>query len=182
MYMKKWSIFLSIYCLGSIILFSIVWGVQILVLLGGWYALCGTVVYILHKNNEQYSSVIKIMIIYPLLVIFTKYLMANDILQYDYLNRFEHFLFSFVLSFIIWKGTNGEKLYIKILLVIGLVNLVGIGNEFLEYIIREIKGFDEKYAMWVYQDTVIDLMVNLIASISFLYVTLIIKIVLVKRK
>lgn len=143
--MKKWLIFLSIYCLVSIILFSIMWGFQILVLLGGWYALRGIVVYILLKNNKQYNSVINIMIIYPFLVIFTKYLMVNNFLSYEYINRFEHFLFSFVLSFVVWKGSIGEKLYIRLLLIIGLVNLIGITNEFMEYVIREVRGFDKQF-------------------------------------
>ena len=143
------------------------WGIQILVLLGGWYSLCGIVMFLLHKKEKPFRDVIATMIIYPLLVIFTKLLMANDVLSYEYLNRFEHFLFSFVISFVIWKGTVSEKLYIRILLVIGLVNLIGISNEFMEYVIREIRGFDEQFAMWLYQDTIIDLSINLSTSVLF---------------
>lgn len=164
--MNKYKIGL-IYCLVTLTVFSVMWGIQILVLLGGWYSLCGIVLFILHKKGKPIKNVVLTMFFYPLFVIFTKFLMANNVIGYEYLNRLEHFLFSFVTSFIIWNGLISEKLYLRILLVIGIVNLIGISNEFLEFVIREIWGFDEQFAMWVYQDTIIDLFINLLASVVF---------------
>ncbi|HOU75991.1 MAG TPA: hypothetical protein PK957_02630 [Candidatus Dojkabacteria bacterium] len=163
---NKYKIYL-IYCLLISIIFPALWGLQVLILLLGWHFICFITVIILHKNNKANGDVLLVMVIYPLFVIFTKFMMANNWVSYDYLNRIEHFLFSFVLSFVVWRGFLNEKQYMRILLVLGVINLIGVFNEFFEYIIRELGGFDKNFAVWVYQDTIIDLVINFLASTVF---------------
>lgn len=164
---NKYKICLLIYCVLTIVIFSVMWGPQILVLLGGWYFICFFVILLRSKKSLNNRGVVWAMLFYPVFVIFTKFLMKNDILPYVFLNRIEHFAFSFCLSFVIWSGTVGEKFAVRIILLLGLVNLVGLANEFLEYLIREINGFDSQYCCWVYQDTFIDLFINITASVIF---------------
>jgi hypothetical protein len=119
-------------------------------------------------NKIELGSFLIISFGYVLVVSVLKILFYNDAIDKGYIwfNMIEHLLFSFGFGILLYPfaKTEIQKLdffITKIILVVGIVSIFGIGNEIFEAIIRELSDLSkEKY----YIDTIYDLGMNLIGS------------------
>lgn len=150
-------------------------GAQLLLLMGGLFTL--TIIAIKSTKSEKEKRIIAILsIAYPFIEFAIKVLIMSNIFDrtYFYINRVEHTLFSFFITYllyiivknIIYKFNDSKALlhqkFSLAIITISILNLFGVLNEFLEIIIRLIMKIElSSY----YEDTMIDLLINLVASI-----------------
>jgi hypothetical protein len=119
-------------------------------------------------NKIELGSFLIISFGYVLVASVLKILFYNDAIDNDYIwfNMVEHLLFSFGFGILLYPFVKSEiqKLdffITKILLVVGIVNIFGIGNEIFEAIVRELSDLSKAE---YYVDTIYDLIMNLIGS------------------
>lgn len=148
------------------LLFASLWFVQTLL----WLALAGVIYYFYFK---ELSSKHKIFYLY----IFSSYLIFESLLKmiiyysnsgFVLLNVFEHFLWSLYFSALIYyplfKSLKGKRLLFCILILISIVNLVGVLNELVEFVLRSVNGLED---LPYYQDSIRDLFTNIVGSFVF---------------
>ncbi len=142
---------------------------QWMILVSLWFALS---IYILVKKGKNLTSkehkvFIITVITYPLVETIIKILIDKNILYgWATLNRLEHFSWSVAFTILIYmffktQISKVESKSFRLLILISIVSLVGIGNEFVEFIIREIYHL-QLYAY--YPDTIKDMITNLVGS------------------
>lgn len=172
--MKNLLIFIYFVFLGILLqeFRSLIWALYTLI----WLAL-GSYVY---KNNAHQRKIIfGISSIYPLIETIIKITLTKEIIKnsWVYLNTTEHFLWSLCFTALIFFLFLEQKYKIKnwvvySFLIVGIANLAGVGNEIIEYFLREIWDLKE---VTYYADTIKDLLVNLAGSmVGFLLCELII--------
>lgn len=148
--------------LSGIFLYNL-WLIQVIL----WLTL-SLVIYLIYVKNlkKSYKSYY--------LLIFSGYLIIESILKlliYNaasgliFLNTLEHLLWSFSFAALIYYPL---KTYLKerkpiffLIILIALVNLIGVGNELVEYITRSAMQLkDPAY----YSDTIRDMFLNIVGS------------------
>ncbi len=145
------------YYLISTFLGAIFIGWHILILLTTFY----TITFLIIKKNSFENSKLTIIISvsYPIFILTGKLFLPQTV----FFNRLEHASFSVVLTYLITKITSSllkPRSFISFTVFnLALLNLFGVSVEILEFFMRQ------NYIIDYYQDTLYDLITNLIASI-----------------
>ncbi len=148
------------------ILFSSMWLVQTVL----WTILSSVIYFFYFKDlNFKYKVIF--------LYIFASYLILESFLKmvifYSgngsiWFNTLEHFMWSFYFSALIYfplfKALKGKKLLFCALILLSIVNLIGVLNELVEFVIRSINGLED---LPYYQDSIRDLFLNIVGSFAF---------------
>lgn len=148
----------------------------LVVLMSIWFYL---VIYIFKRNlDRQLLNVIKkiihyIALAYPLVELGLKFLIIRNVVPYSwsFLNRGEHFMWAFSLTILIYPILYKTHIKLRksewLIFSIGLVTIVGVGNELFEYVARLKMGFtDIEHFSVYYNDTIWDLFINFLGSIT----------------
>jgi hypothetical protein len=139
------------------------------VLLLGWFSIVLTALF-LNKNSK---TVFWIGVLYPLVELFVKIISVNHVLGDDntILNRGEHFFFAAFLTYLLYKIiirlSNKSNMLFNAILILGLLNLFGVLNEFFEFGLRTLWHLDDPA---YYSDTILDLLTNILGCIFALVV------------
>jgi len=166
--MNKKKIFI-IYAIVTTVILTGIFGPQLLILLTGWYSICYLA--LISSDSKKYQTIIFIIsIIYPILEFTLKFMLNSSIIPYSWiwLNRIEHATFSAVLTLMIFNIFLRKKIITNPVLLnitsLSILNLFGVFNEILEFGIRFFYGTYITKAGVYYEDTILDLSVNLIFS------------------
>jgi len=124
----------------------------------------------LSKNQKRIYFLI--IFLYPLIEEIIKFFIDFNIIPYSWhwLNRLEHFFasFSFVYLFSPFyiKYLKNQPFAFSLVFIIGLVTIIGVGNEIFEYFIRVYLNLQSRAMKIIYYyDTIIDLIVNLFGAL-----------------
>lgn len=108
---------------------------------------------------------------YPLIETVIKAAIIYNWMPYswNWLNRIEHFGFSFAICFMIYpfikKDFSKSNLFTQILLIVGIVSILGNLNEIVEYILRVAWSLEENFATY-YWDSIFDIVINTLGGLA----------------
>lgn len=145
---------------------------QWLILTLAWFGIT-SIVTIRFLNNLNHREKVLFLFaawFYPIFESSIKVFIEINLMKigYDTLNTIEHFLWPIFFGIIIYPMLKSEisninSNFIKLLLIIGVINLVGIFNEQFQFILRNIMNLKKDV---YYLDTIMDLTLNFLGSVA----------------
>jgi hypothetical protein len=120
-------------------------------------------------RNAYFITAISYLVLESIIKILLYYTIVPG--SWVFFNSIEHLLWSFAFGLLIYYYLKPRLIRLDdpnlaFLLFVGIVNLTGIGNEFVEYFLREMRGLE---SIVYYPDTIRDMLMNVIGStVSYL--------------
>jgi len=125
------------------------------------------------KEYEKKSYLITI-VTYPILETFIKWMIIGNVIPYSWfwLNRLEHFLASLSIGILFYPFLKQTLRKLNtwecLIFWVCFVNMIGVGNEIFEYVIRHYMGIYEQPLY--YLDTIHDMTTNIFGALTGFFI------------